>query len=165
MTPAQTAALAAGRAAKKQKREQAKKEGRMTAQQRWAMLLDGTLTVKDLDDEEVSRMKVKGKDGCFSGTKTRTMPSHLVSAWQREAVKRANDKLRTAAPEAVQTLLDIGNNPEAKDTDRIRALMYLVDRSLGKVPETLRIEGESKFDAMLAESVGLERDSIDDSQD
>jgi hypothetical protein len=86
------------------------------------------------------------------------LPSHLAQAFHSEAIKRANDRIRTAAPEAVKALLEIGTNPDVKDSDRLKALMYVIDRGLGKTPEVVRIEGESGFDKMLADAVGLDRD-------
>lgn len=154
--------LAKGRQKKAKAREEAKTKGKPTATERWAQLVDGQLTVAELDDEELRRMKVRSLDGTFNGPRPSRMPSHLAQAFHQEAIKRANDKLRTAAPEAVQALLDIGRDPDVKESDRVRALMYVVDRSLGKTPETVRIEGQSKFDRMLSEALDLDRDLADD---
>lgn len=155
-TPAQRSALRRGQE-KRKKAFASASEAEDTQKQRWAKLLDGTLTVQDLTDEEITRMRVHGKGGQFSG-RAQPLPSHLSQAFHREAIRRANDKLRTAAPEAVQALLDIGADPEVKEADRIRALMYIVDRALGKTPETIRVEGASAFDTMLGEAVGVARD-------
>lgn len=168
-TAAQRAAasenLAKGRKKKIEQRKQAKASGAMTAKERWAMLLDGRLTVRDLDNQEISRMQVRGAGGGFDGKRRTYMPSHLAEQFHRESIRRANEMLRTAAPEAVKALLAIGTDPDVKEGDRIRALMYVVDRSLGKTPDVLRVEGESKFDGMLAEAIGLEREGIDASEE
>lgn len=166
-TDAQRAAgranLDKGRAKKAKAREQAEREDRETSGERWARLLDGSLTVAELDDAEITKMRVKSKDGTFNG-KGRALPSHLAQAFHKEAIKRANDKIRTAAPEAVQALLDIGSDKDVKDSDRVRALMYIIDRGMGKVPETVRIEEKSKWDETLEAALGggLDRSLADD---
>jgi hypothetical protein len=151
--------LEKGRKSKDAQRKKAKKEGRPKAGDRWAKLLDGTLTVKDLDDQEVAKMRVRGADGGFTG-KGRAIPSHLAQAFHQEAISRANDKLRTAAPEAVQALLDIGRDPDVKEGDRVRALMYVVDRALGKTPETVNIKSDDPW-ADLIRNGGTVRDARD----
>lgn len=153
--------LEKGRKQRQEKRDAAKTDPKPSARTRWRQLLDGTLTVKQLDDEEITRMRVKGVDGTFNGPPPAKMPSHLAQAFHQEAIRRANDKIRTAAPEAVQALLDIGRDPDVKEGDRIRALMYVIDRGLGKTPDVIRVEGESKFDQMLSDAIGLDRDMAD----
>ena len=148
-----TANLAKGRAAKEEKRKQAEAEGRETGTQRWARLLDGSLTVRELDDEEITRMKVRAKDGSFN--KGRVLPSHIAQQFHHEAIRRSNDKLRSAAPEAVQALIDIGKNPAVKESDRVRALMYVVDRALGKTPENVVLKSEDKFADLLDDAASL----------
>jgi hypothetical protein len=127
---------------------------------RWRKLLDGQLTVKDLTDEEIARNRVHGKGGNFSGPAPR-LPSHLVQAFQQEGLRRANDKFRTAVPEAVKLLIEIGRDPEVKESDRIRALQYVIDRALGKTAETVRIEGASKFDILSEQALDLDRELQD----
>lgn len=153
-TPAQRAALVAGRKvrdqAKAEARAKAKASGAPTANERWAMLVSGTITMEDLDDQEISRMRVRGKSGGFDG-KARKLPSHLATAFHAESIKRANAKLNAAAPEAIQALLDIGRNPDVREGDRVRALIYVADRALGKTPENVNIKADDPWAATLHE--------------
>ncbi len=163
-TPKQRAALERGQRIKRERAAQAKKEGRMPAGDRWAMLLDGRLTVKDLDDDEIAKMRVRGRDGTFSGRRP-AIPSHLAQEWQAEGIRRATDMFRTAAPLAVKRLLEIASDPDTKDSDAVRALQIVLDRGLGKVPETIRVQGQSPFDALLDGAVDLDREMADLSDD
>lgn len=158
---AASANLAKGRNAKKKIAEQAYEEGRDSAPVRWAKLLDGTITVRDLDDDEIAKMRVKQKDGTFGPG--RRLPSHLAIAFQQEGIRRANDMFRTAAPQAVKRLLEIAADPDTRDGDAIRALSVVLDRALGKTPETIRVEQGSLFEEFLkgAGDVDLDRDMGD----
>lgn len=157
-TAAQRAALEAGRARRAELLKDSTKGGQRS---RHKQLLEGTLTVADLDDDEIKRMRVKNrKGGTFSGA-ARPIPPRLVVEFQREALKRAQDKIRTATPEAVKTIMDIANDPEVKESDRLKAAMYLIDRGLGKAPETLRLEGADTWGSMLREAFGaVDREGI-----
>ena len=149
-----SANLAKGRAAKEESRRKARAEGRPRAKERWAQLLDGTLTVQELDDDEIKNMRPRGADGGFTG-RGRKMPSHLAQQFQQEAIKRAQDRFRNAAPEAVKALIEIGTDPDVREGDRIRALMYVVDRALGKTPETIRVEGADRWSSLLDAAGGV----------
>jgi plasmid stability protein len=152
--------LAKGRKAKEEQMERAREQGAPKAGERWAMLLSGQLTVRDLDDEEIRKMRVRGADGGFGG-KRRAVPSNLIQAFQAESIRRSNDKLRTAAPEAVQALIDIGKDPSVREGDRIRALQYVVDRALGKTPETVHVKNDDPWSNLGAEAFVEDRD-LDD---
>lgn len=156
-TPAQRAALDAGQKKRREQIAAAKERGQMTAKERWAMLLSGQLTVKDLDDKEVEKMRVRGADGGFAGTR-RAVPSHLIQQFQHEQMVRFNDRLRKALPVTAKVLLEILVDPEAKHADRLRAAQMLQDRILGKAPETVRITGGTEWDALFANAVDIDRD-------
>lgn len=152
--------LAKGRATKKAIADAAKAAGAQKASDRWSMLLDGRLTVKDLDDEEVRKGKVRGADGGFGGRRA-AVPSHLMQQFQGEAIRRAKDKINRATTEVTKELLDIARDGDVPVAQRIKVLMYLQDRQLGKAPETVRIEGASAFDAVTMEALGLDREMAD----
>lgn len=160
-TPAQKSAgeanLAKGRKAKQEQARAAREAGLPTGGERWAMLLSGQITVKDLDDQEIKRMKVRGQDGTFSGRR-RAIPSNLILAFQREQVERANNEVRSMAIGAVKELYKMGTDVDVGEAARVRALTYLADRALGKTPETMRIEGMSGFDKMLSDAIGVDAD-------
>lgn len=156
-TPAQRAALKRGQ---KKRADALSNNPAPPARDRWAKLLDGTLTVRDLDDAEIAKMRVKGKGGTFSG-KAPAIPSHLAQQFRSEAIRRAKEQINLATPEVTKELLKIARDADTKDSDRIKVLMYLMDRQLGKTPDTIRVEGESDFDSMLRRAVGLDREVAD----
>lgn len=125
------------------------------------MLLSGQLTMQDLDDKEVHKMRVRSADGTFSGRR-RKLPSHIYHQFQQEQLRRFDAKMRKALKEVPTVIAEILLDPEAKHSDRLKAAQMLQDRVLGKSPETMRIEGVSGFDKMLSDAVGLDRDTLDD---
>jgi hypothetical protein len=157
--------LAKGRAKKARETAKAHEEERPPAGERWAKLLDGTLDVKDLDDEELARMQVRGRDGGFAGRK-RSVPSHLAQKMKDEAIRRAQEQFRLFAPKAVKRLLEIADDPDTKPADAIRALDIALNRGLGKTPETVKII-QDRWGDMLDDvsAMDVDRDMADATQE
>lgn len=151
--------LAKGRERKAAQKAAAEAAGMPRASERWAMLLDGRLTVSQLDDKEVEKMRVRGADGAFTG-KGRAIPSHIAQAFRAEQVKRAEANIRKGLGIAVKEMQRIMLDPEAKDADKIKLIQMYLDRSLGKTPETIRIKADDKFGDLL-EQGGVLKDVRD----
>lgn len=158
----QLAGLAKGHETRRRKRAEAREAGSPKAKERWAMLLSGTLLVSELEDEEIKRMRLRSRDGSFSG-RARPVPSHIAQQMQHEGMVRAKRKALAGAPGGVEAIVNIANDPEHKD--QFRAAVWLAERGLGKTPDVVRIEGTSVFDRVSAEAVGLDRALADDAGD
>ena len=131
---AQRAAFERGRAKRDEnnkKRREAREAGVPT---RASLLLDGKITVKDMDDEELSRMRCRDRAGGFSGG-TPSWPAHLARQMQRELIRRGGDEFSGAYLLAIKTLKDIAKDPSEKAADRVKAAVTIIERVSGKVPE------------------------------
>lgn len=143
-TPEQRAALKRGQS----KRAKALKDGGETAVQRMARLLDGSLTVAELTDEEIDRGRVYGKGKQFSGP-GKALPSHLYQAFMAERIKRANLIMAKDVQKAARLLGKIIDDPEAKHADQIKAASMLLDRQLGRVPETVNLRTDDHWGDLM----------------
>lgn len=143
--------LAKGRARKAAARAAAQEEDRTTAGERYAMLMDGRLKVEDLDDDELAKARLRSADGTFNG-RGKKLPPHIVTQMQAESLKRAQAMFAGAAPAAVKRLLEIAADPDTKDSDAIRALQLVMERSMGKVPDTVRVEAADAWGKLLREA-------------
>jgi hypothetical protein len=161
-TPGEVAALKRGQAKRQQRLKEGRERGDESQSARWARLLDGQLTVAELDDSEIELMRVYGHGKQFSGRAPR-LPSHLARQFQQESLRRANDMFRKAAPAAVKRLLEIASDPDTKDNDAVRALQLVLERSLGKVPDKVLVEGMGKWAEAVAfvSDVDVDREMAD----
>lgn len=150
-TPSQRAALERGQ--RKRAEALAKGDGD-GANKRWRMLLDGTLSVQDLDDDEVARMRTRGKGKQFSGPAPR-LPSHLAQQFAQERVKRSMARLHAVLPKALAELERILDDPDAKDADKLKAITIGLERSLGKTPETVVVKTDDKWGSLLDAGANL----------
>jgi hypothetical protein len=151
--------LAKGRETMIKRRAEAKANGAVPVGDRWAMLLDGRLSVRDLDDKEIKKMRPRGIDGGFSG-RPRRLPSHIIQAFTDERIRRAKDGIAKVLPTAIEEAKRILEDPEAKDSDKIKVMAMVWDRNLGKNPETIRVQADDPFAAALREVV-VDRDLAD----
>jgi hypothetical protein len=127
---------------------------------RYAQLLNGTLSVEDLDDEELAQGRLKSSDGSFRGRPPRVIPADLVQAMRREWLSRAEAKLRDALMEkGIGTLVSLAENEDVDPAVRLRAADKIIERTMGKVPDRVHIAAEdpveSLFRSILADPHGL----------
>lgn len=155
------AAMEAGRAKRDAQRDARAKDAKYqalpTAGDKWAMLLSGTLTVKDMDDEELKRCKFRSKDGSFVGA-PRMIPSHIAAAITNERIRRVRNMFEEALPAAVQSLVDIASDTDIKESDRIKAAQIIVERVMGKAEQSLNLKAEDSFGALLSAALDVDRD-------
>lgn len=127
---------------------------------RYALLMNGIISVEDLDDEEVARGQLKASDGTFRGRPPKTVPMELVQAMRREWLSRAEAKLRDALMEkGLGTLTELAGDKTVDAGVRLRAAQTIIDRTMGKVPDKVVVAAEDPVEALfrsiLADPNGL----------
>lgn len=102
---------------------------------RLEMLMDGTLSFDDLDDEEIFRMQLRDKNGHFTGRPTKWIPTELAQQWVEEQRKRAVSWFHQQLPEAQKALLSLvtARHLTPGDATKLRAAEMIFERVIGKV--------------------------------
>lgn len=122
-----------------------KMEGKMAA------LISGELTVGDMSNEELARMQFRDKNGGFSGRPPANIPRVLVNAMRAELYARMDQKLAAGLEGAYATLLAISQNPEVKESDRIKAAGMVIEHLRGKPKERVELStGENPFEINMS---------------
>lgn len=149
-TAAQQSALELGRekrAAGRAARAEAKAAGLpSTAGQRLQQLIDGELTVKDLDDIEIRRGRVHNGQGSFEGRPPR-MPARIQDLMYQENIRRTQRVFAQYAMPAAKRMVKMMNEEDA-DSTQLRAAMAIVERHVGKVPDVIHVGQETEFDRL-----------------
>jgi hypothetical protein len=127
---------------------------------RYAELISGTLSVEDLDDDELSRGQLKDKNGQFRGRPPKMVPQELVQAMRREWLSRAEAKLRESLYEGgIGTLTQLSTDKTIDPGVRLRAAQMLMERTMGKVPDKVQFAAEDPVEALfrniLSDPLGL----------
>jgi hypothetical protein len=125
---------------------------------KWREIADGSRPLEDLTDDEVFKGRLLQADGRY-GPRPSFYPQNFIDEQIRRSLDWANDEIRSGAREAIMTLKEIMGNPEAADSDRLKAAMFFTDRFLGKEVTKVLITAEdpveSLFRSILEDPQGL----------
>lgn len=133
-----------------------RQRGLINVSPRVAALLDGTLDVADLDEEELARGYPRAEDGSFRGRPT-VIPTSVHQRIQRELFQRAGEKLKTNLLAAVEAMTSIASDIDADPKDRIKAAQWVVERLMGKTPDVQVTMEEKRYEKLLEQ---MDRDAI-----
>lgn len=128
-----------------------------------ARLYKGEISVGDMDNEELARMQFKAVDGTFRGRPPNNLPVTLVNMMRKELIDRVSQVRRAALEDANKMLVDVIQNEDAKDADRIKAALALIEREEGKVPEKVELStGDKGFEVTMTRAIRMRRPGSDD---
>ena len=99
---------------------------------RYQKLLNGIISVEDLDDEELARGQCRASNGSFHNNPPRMMPKSIHDAMVQQLFVRANAQLRQDLMGAVKSLGQIASGEIYEPQDRIKAAGMIIDRVMGK---------------------------------
>lgn len=145
-SPRQLETGAAGRAKRNAMAKESARRRAAGEKTRHQKLLDGELTVRDLDDDELSKGRCRDLGGGFAG-RAPHMPAHLQQQMNRELLKRGNDRFSQSFLKLIDVLVTIAQDPEEKAADRIKAATQGIERIAGKVPDKVQINSDGTWEA------------------
>ena len=118
------------------------KQRRVRVGERMQAVMDGTLAIEELDDEEIFRGQIRSVDGDFKGRPADMIPRKFYAAATNELMRRWQAKVNAELEPALKVLRDIANNPKAPADARYKSAVYLIERAAGKVPEKTEMKLE-----------------------
>lgn len=113
--------------------------------ERMQAFLDGNLSVEDMDDEEIARGQFRSAEGDFRGRPSDFVPRKFHTALVAEQIRRWNFKVAQELDPALEALREIASGKHFSKTPadaRMKAAIYLIERTAGKVPEKNEIKLE-----------------------
>lgn len=113
--------------------------------------------LSDWDDEELARGQKRSKDGSFRGRPPAIVPKVLHDELVRRTLENAQNILVDNIQDACTALTEIVKDPDANDSDRLKAIDMIMNRVMGKAPEKVEITAEIKPWEQALES-GILRD-------
>lgn len=118
----------------------------------WASFQSGKIPWSELDDEELTRLQLRNKDGIFQGGIPRVIPRELAQAHGRELLARNDKLMKEVILKATAVFTDVIDSSTASDADKMKAAQYLHDRILGKTPDKVEMRAELKpWEAVVTE--------------
>lgn len=132
---------------------------------RYEALLNGTMSVEDLDVEEIQKGQLRDANGTFTGRPPNVIPRNMHIKLVQELMKRMDASWREHATEALGVFIEIMNNPKVRPQDRLYAAQYVVERIQGKIPEKQEISATVSRWETVAERVIVEVSGSEDIED
>lgn len=111
-------------------------------------LLDGTLPIEDLDEEELARGYPRAVDGSFR-CPPNVVPRALHTRMVRELFDRSARHLKVNLVQAVENMTEIANNKELDAKVRLQASQWIVERLMGKTPDVQVNVEEKRYERMF----------------
>ena len=124
------------------------KRGLISIPPRVQALLDGTLSVEELDDEELARGYPRAEDGSFRGRPS-VIPTIVHQRIQRELFSRAAERLRENLLDATETMTSIARDTEQDAATRMKAAQWVIERLMGKTPDVAVTMDEKRYERLL----------------
>jgi len=118
-----------------------------SAMSRYQQFLAGQLTIQDLDDEEVMNFGFRSATGRIF--KPKNITREMVQAFTKVIYERSLDALKANALEAVNTLTGIMMDNAVDANVRVKAATEVLDRTLGKAPQTVQLVGEAPWEQLF----------------
>lgn len=106
--------------------------------------------VETLSPEELARGQLKDKNGTFLGRPPAFVPRAFHDACIRELLARGKVLYKENYVKAIQAMTDIANSPTAKESDRIKAATFVIERLEGKVPERVEISAADPWQQIIS---------------
>lgn len=125
-----------------------KKRGLVAIPPRVQQLLDGEISVEELDDEELARGYPRAVDGTFRGAPS-VVPRSIHDRMVRELFTRASRHLKENLTDAVKNMTEIANNKDLDPKVRLQASQWIVERIMGKSPDVQITVEEKRYEKLL----------------
>lgn len=135
---------------------------------RWSEIIqnvkDGEHTweefVEALAPEELARGQLKDVNGNFSGRPPSFVPRAFHDACVRELLARGKVLYKENYVKAIQAMTQIATSQTAKESDRIKAAQFVIERLEGKVPDRVEISAADPWQQIISGIVA----EVDDEQ-
>lgn len=116
--------------------------------------------VSSLTAEELARGQLMDKNGSFTGRPPHFVPRHFHDACIRELLARGKVLYKENYVRAIQAMTEIANSTTAKESDRIKAAQFVIERLEGKVPDRLEVSAADPWQQIISGIVA----EVDDEQ-
>lgn len=127
-------------------------------------LIDGTIDIEELDNEELARGYPRASDGTFRGRPPQIIPTAVHNRMRKELFERAEVQLKKDLPDAAAFMSKVIANEEVDIKTRLDAAKWLIERVMGKNPTQIQISADAPFMELLEElhrDPGPDKDFID----
>jgi hypothetical protein len=116
-------------------------------------ILSGTEDLSLWSEEELIRGQRRGRNGKWTGRKPLVVPKAIHDELVKRKLTKAYDLLNESIYDAVAVLVDIAQDKDADPAVRLKAAGEILNRTMGKAPERVQIQGDAKWQIAITQGV------------
>lgn len=133
-------------------------------------IITGRNDVSEWTEEELAAGRRMDKAGGWSGRPPAVVPKRVHDELVKRTLQSAQDHLRNNLEGVVEVLVDLALNENVEPKDRIRAINMVMDRVMGKVPDTVNLRPDMPWvnaitDGIVPTANGSIDTTLDDDDD
>lgn len=108
-------------------------------------ILVGKNDVSDWTEEELEMGRRQSKNGTFSGRPPVVVPKAVHDELVKRTLNNAQEHMRQNLEGVVEVLVNIASGPGIEPKDRLKAISMIMDRVMGKVPDTVNLKPDAPW--------------------
>lgn len=118
---------------------------------RMRQLMEGEISVADLDDEELMSGSFRDGSGRLNPGANKVIPKSMHQEIMRRILERGQEKIRSDYFNALDVVAEIMEDTDNDANVRLRAASMIIDRIAGKTPEQVQLSVEVKpYEAIVS---------------
>ncbi len=103
-------------------------------------ILSGQTDLTTWTEEELLRGQRRNKNGGWNGRAPAVVPMAVHDELVRRKMSQAHELLRDNLVAATEVLIELATDEDVESATRLKAATTILDRVLGKAPETVNLE-------------------------
>lgn len=116
-------------------------------------ILVGKNDVSDWTEEELVAGRRQSKNGTFSGRPPVVVPKAVHDELVKRTLNNAQEHMRNNLEGIVEVLVDIATGPGIEPKDRLKAIGMVMDRVMGKVPDTINLKPDAPWVQAITDGI------------
>lgn len=130
-------------------------------------IMEGEVDVSQFDDEELRRGRQRDRNGQFRGKPSTVVPRAVYEELRRRTVTEFYEMVRQELMPSMEVVVAMAKGEIPADPTRLKAAENIVNRFVGKVPETVNLNAiekkpwEDAIEAGITYDVQRDEDVID----
>lgn len=116
-------------------------------------ILVGKNDVSDWTEEELQMGRRQSKNGTFSGRPPVVVPKAVHDELVKRTLNNAQEHMRQNLEGVVEVLVGIATGPGIEPKDRLKAIGMVMDRVMGKVPDTVNLRPDMPWVQAITDGI------------
>lgn len=116
-------------------------------------ILTGQADLSGWTEEELAMGRRQSKSGTYSGRPPKVVPKSIHDELVKRTLNNAQEHMRKNLEGVVEVLVNIASGPGIEPKDRLKAISMIMDRVMGKVPDTVNLRPDMPWVQAITDGI------------